>query len=51
MFATQHSKHSQYIVFEILKLRLRGHKEKKLNDLVYSCHLFVFPKHHHEAEF
>ena len=41
--------------FDILKFRvaarLRGHKQRKLNDHVYSFLLFVSSKPHYPAEF
>jgi len=45
----------QWTVFNILKFslaaRLRGHKQRKLNDHVYSFLLFVSSRPHYQTEF
>ena len=42
-------------LFDVLKFsmaaKLRGHKERKLNDHVYSFLLFVSSRPHYQAEF
>ena len=42
--------HFRYIKFS-LAARLRGKKQRKMNDHVYSILLFVFSKPHYQAEF